>query len=228
MEREKVGIKKFDKLVQGGLPQGSLVGISGPPGAGKSIFSLHFILEGARKGEKVVYINLEEPGSNVQNMINQFDFKEEFMQYVQTKRIVLKCLNYIEYEKIYTELFEKIREDKKITRVVIDSFNIFFATIPTKLDNTNEFNVRKIIHETVSKLRRENLTTLMTLEKLNGSNNQFTKTIPFMLDGMIALDFLELDVLERRIFIPKMRWTNQAKEGKNYEITKKGITILEE
>ena len=58
-KRESIGVKEIDSMIQGGLPNGSLIGLSGPPGVGKSIFSLHFLLEGAKKGQKCVYINLE-------------------------------------------------------------------------------------------------------------------------------------------------------------------------
>jgi len=51
MERESIGIENFDNMVQGGLPNGGIIGLSGPPGAGKSIFTLHFLLEGARKAK---------------------------------------------------------------------------------------------------------------------------------------------------------------------------------
>ncbi len=73
--RESSGINEIDSMIQKGFPNGSIIGLSGPPGVGKSILSLHFILEGARKGQKCVYINLEEPRKNINNMINQFDLQ---------------------------------------------------------------------------------------------------------------------------------------------------------
>ena len=60
-----------------------IIGLSGPPGAGKSIFSLHFLLAGAKKGQKCVYINLEEPEENINKMIDEFEFKDEFLEYVK-------------------------------------------------------------------------------------------------------------------------------------------------
>ena len=54
LKRESVGIKEIDDMIEGGLPKGSILGLSGPPGVGKSIFALHFLLEGARKGQKCV------------------------------------------------------------------------------------------------------------------------------------------------------------------------------
>lgn len=230
MEREKIGIKGIDSMIQGGLPNGSIIGLSGPPGVGKSIFTLHFLLEGARKGQKCVYINLEEPRSNIDSMISQFNFAEEFFKFVKEKKIVIKCYTYPEYEKIYSDLLQKIREDDNIKRIVIDSFNVFFASIshPESLTLPTEVNIRRMINQAFSMLRKKNLTCILILEMQLDNRYGFYYNIPYLVDGIINLDFLELGTIERRIFIPKMRWTNQYKESKAYEIGKKGIHVIEE
>ena len=109
IEREGTGIDGVNSMIDGGFPSGSVVGISGPPGVGKSIFSLHFILEGARKGQKGVYINLEEPRRNIDNMIRQFSFSNEFFDFEKRGLIVVKCFDYNKYEKIREDLFEQIQ-----------------------------------------------------------------------------------------------------------------------
>ncbi len=228
IERESLGIKKVDQMIQGGIPKGAVIGLSGPPGVGKSIFTLHFLLEGARKGQKCVYINLEEPQSNINNMISQFEFADEFNKFIKEEKIVIKCFTYSEYEKIYTDLFEKIKEDKKISRVVIDSFNVFFSASVNQdsINFSHEINIRKAINHTFSMLRRKGLTTLLTLEMQLDRQPRFYYNLPYLVDGLIDLDYLELGNIERRIFISKMRWTNQFKEGKNFDINKRGIVIL--
>jgi len=230
MERESIGIGKIDEMVQEGLPKGSIVGLSGPPGAGKSIFSLHFLLEGARKGQKCVYINLEEPEENINNLIKEFDFAEEFFKFIKEEKIVIRCFTYPEYEKIYSDLFQKIREDDNIHRLVIDSFNCFFTSTfnPEALSLNNAVNIRRMINQAFSMLRKKGLTSLLILEMQLDKQNWFDSNIPYLVDGIINLDFLELGIIERRIFIPKMRWTSQCKESKSYEISKKGIVVLDE
>jgi KaiC/GvpD/RAD55 family RecA-like ATPase len=227
MEREKIGIKGVDAMLQGGFPSGSIIGMSGPPGVGKSIFNLHFLLTGAREGQKCVYISLEEPRKNIDRMISQFSFAQEFFRFEKQGKIIVKCLTYPEYEKIYTELFQKINEDKDIKRLVIDSFNIFFAASfnPESINLAQEINIRRMINQAFFALRKKELTTILILEMQHDSRNSFFFNIPFLVDGMINLDFLELGTIERRIFIPKMRWTNQYKESKAYEINKKGIVV---
>lgn len=228
MERESTGIEEIDDMVKGGLPRGGIIGLSGPPGVGKSIFSLHFLLEGARKGQKSIYISLEEPRSNIDNMINEFDFAEEFFKYEKEGLIVIRCFSYPEYEKIHTDLFQKIREDEKVERLVIDSFNCFFSSMDNPHALSLEINVRKLINSSFCQLRKKNMTVLLILEKQTDYRLSFDYNIPYLLDGIIKLDFLDLGVIERRIFIPKMRWTQQYKESKCYDIGKKGIEMFPE
>ncbi len=230
ISRERIGIDGVDDMIENGLPSGSITGLLGPPGIGKSIFSLHFLLEGARKGQKCVYINLEEPEENINNMINQFDFSEEFFNFIKEGKIIIKCFTYPEYEKIYSELLQKIREDESVKRLVIDSFNIFFSSVnhPESLIMPTEVNIRRMINQAFSMFRKKGLTSLLILEMQLDRQTGFYFNIPYLVDGMISLDFLELGTIERRIFIPKMRWTNQYKESKSYDITKKGIFVLGE
>jgi KaiC/GvpD/RAD55 family RecA-like ATPase len=230
MERESVGIKEIDNMVNGGLPRGSIVGLSGPPGVGKSIFALHFLLAGARNDQKGIYINLEEPRGNINNMLNEFSFGKEFLKYEKKGLIIIKCMTYPEYEKIYSDLLERIREDTEIKRLVIDSFNCFFASVshPESLTIPTEVNIRRMINQAFSTLRKKCLTSLLILEMQQDSRHAFYYNIPYLVDGMINLDFLELGTIERRIFIPKMRWTKQYKESKAYEIKRKGIVVLED
>ncbi len=221
--REATGVEGLDEMIQGGFPRGSIIGVSGAPGVGKSIFSLHFVLEGARLGQKSVYINLEEPRWNVDNMIADFEFGDEFLKFEKEGLIVVKCLNYDKYEKVQADLFEHIKSDSNIQRLVVDSFNCFFAASADSCGQA-DISVRKMIVEIFYNLRREGLTTVLTLER-SSEKNDSNYNIPYLVDGLVNLDFLDLGTIERRVFIPKMRWTSQCKDSKKYDISIGGITI---
>jgi KaiC/GvpD/RAD55 family RecA-like ATPase len=124
---------------------------------------------------------------------------------------------------------QRIHDDKDINRLVIDSFNVFFASVayPDALALNAEINVRKMIMEAFSAFRKNGLTTMLILETPQGNTKNFYYNIPHLVDGIISLEFLELGNIERRIFIPKMRWTDQYKENRQYEIGKKGIVVKE-
>src|SRR5947209_8473039 len=54
------GVAGFDDVLGGGLAPHHLYLIEGHPGAGKTTLSLHFAIQGARAGEKVLYVTLSE------------------------------------------------------------------------------------------------------------------------------------------------------------------------
>ncbi len=60
LNRVSSGIKELDKMIGGGFPEGDIILYSGPPGTGKTIACLHFIVDGLKKGENCIYISSEE------------------------------------------------------------------------------------------------------------------------------------------------------------------------
>src|SRR3954463_3122609 len=54
------GVPGLDQVLRGGLPRNRLYLIQGSPGVGKTTLALQFLLEGARLGEKCLYVTLSE------------------------------------------------------------------------------------------------------------------------------------------------------------------------
>jgi len=54
------GIPGLDDILLGGLRRNRVFLFEGSPGAGKTTLALQFLLEGARTGEKGLYITLSE------------------------------------------------------------------------------------------------------------------------------------------------------------------------
>jgi circadian clock protein KaiC len=58
--RVSTGIAGLDEVLGGGLPQGNMYLVEGESGAGKTTLGLQFLLEGARLGERTLWITLSE------------------------------------------------------------------------------------------------------------------------------------------------------------------------
>src|SRR5215813_1841317 len=62
------GVPGLDHVLSGGLPVGGLYLVEGEPGAGKTTLALQFLLEGAQRGEKGLYITLSETREELQQV----------------------------------------------------------------------------------------------------------------------------------------------------------------
>jgi circadian clock protein KaiC len=81
--RCSTGIEGFDDVLGGGLPVNRLYLVQGDPGVGKTTLALQFLLEGARRGEKGLYITLSETKEELELVadshgwdLNQLDLYE--------------------------------------------------------------------------------------------------------------------------------------------------------
>src|SRR5882672_2019357 len=59
-EKAKTGIWGLDNILSGGLSRGHVFLVEGAPGTGKTTIALQFLMEGAKAGEKCLYITLSE------------------------------------------------------------------------------------------------------------------------------------------------------------------------
>src|SRR5215211_65733 len=67
-ERALTGIAGLDAILGGGLPTNHLYLVDGEPGTGKTTLALQFLLEGARRGEKGLYVTLSESSSELRGV----------------------------------------------------------------------------------------------------------------------------------------------------------------
>jgi circadian clock protein KaiC len=56
----QTGVEGLDDILNGGLARGRLYLVEGVPGSGKTTLATEFLMEGARRGEKVLYVTLSE------------------------------------------------------------------------------------------------------------------------------------------------------------------------
>ena len=104
-ERATTGIPELDKMLGGGILRGSVVLISGPSGTGKTLISLSFAVEGAKRGEKVIYISFEEPRDQIKTVIKNMKvdyskIKDNLHIYALSPRLFTPAALYSFYEEL--------------------------------------------------------------------------------------------------------------------------------
>ena len=67
-EPSPTGIEGLDDILFGGLTRYRLYLLEGVPGAGKTTLAMQYLLEGARRGEKVLYVTLSETEEELRAM----------------------------------------------------------------------------------------------------------------------------------------------------------------
>jgi circadian clock protein KaiC len=68
--RVTTGVQGLDTILSGGLPQGRLYLLEGPPGSGKTTLSLQFLLQGLKQGERCLYVTLSETAEELREVAN--------------------------------------------------------------------------------------------------------------------------------------------------------------
>lgn len=86
--RVSTGIRELDEAVEGGVPRGSWVAITGEPGTGKSILCMHFAWAGLRGSDPVVYVTTEAEFRDVVRQARQLgmDFENYSIYDISSSR----------------------------------------------------------------------------------------------------------------------------------------------
>ncbi len=207
------GVPGFDRLIDGGIPQGFVVALTGEPGTGKTIFSLHFIAEGLRRGDSCVYVTTEESRESIVRQASQFGW--DFSSRLGKKLIIIDALMK-EREDRWSllnvtpeEVVQKVIEAKKALgynrgRLVIDSVSTLFLDKPAM--------ARKISYYLKRSLDKWWFTTYMTSQYAVTTSQAFGFGIEHVADGIVRFRrIIRGGRLRKFIVIEKMRQTDHDK-----------------
>lgn len=74
VERCATGIEGLDNILDGGIPRGNTVLVSGSCGTGKTTLSLEFLVRGAMAGERSLFLSVTEASPKILQNLSTFDF----------------------------------------------------------------------------------------------------------------------------------------------------------
>lgn len=126
------GVEGLDEILRGGLPANRLYLLKGDPGVGKTTLALQFLLEGARRGEKCLYITLSETSDEIATVARShgwtldgiaiFELSALEHQLAQESQNTVFHPSEIELTRTTDILLDRI-EAEKPRRLVIDSLS---------------------------------------------------------------------------------------------------------
>ena len=235
-ERVPTGIEGLDKMLNGGIPKFNQVVIAGGPGTGKTLLCLEYLYKNALAGETCILFSLEEESKMIlENMKEAYSQFTELDRLIAEHKLIIKgtdqASSLIQKDKkgnIFTFTttiadIESIIIEYSATRVAIDSVSVM------KLFVKDPFEYRSVSTSLVSMLRKQNVTSLLTMEIETPEKEKLIFEPEFFIyDGIIVM-YLSGALEENRVptvEIIKMRGTQHSFSTVPYEITASGINLL--
>ena len=74
LERCTTGIEGLDNILEGGIPRGNMVLVAGSVGTGKTTLCLEFLVRGAERDERSLFLSVTESSRKLMQNLSTFEF----------------------------------------------------------------------------------------------------------------------------------------------------------
>ena len=222
------GIAGLDEVLCGGLTPNRLYVVEGMPGSGKTTLGLQFLIDGARRGESVLYVTLSETTEELRDVAASHGWDLEGIAI----RELVASQEHLEPEDQYTmfhpsevelsETTKTILEDverNKPRRVVFDSMSEF------RLLAGNALRYRRQILALKQFFSGRRCTVLLLDDLTSASHDLQVQSIAH---GAVRLEQLnpEYGAERRRLIVPKYRGVEFRGGYHDYVIRRGGIEVF--
>ncbi|MFX0172187.1 MAG: RAD55 family ATPase [Candidatus Hodarchaeota archaeon] len=253
--RVSTGIPYLDALTQGGFIKGTTNLIIGPAGAGKTIFGLHFLLEGARRNENGLLVAMQEPPWAIRRDASNFSFFDH-NYFVEPEKVIMldftpsgwelwdpDSLSFSEESEMMVEAEGVPYDETSLPTFLHKVFYHISQIVEEKkierivIDPLAAFRfydygndsgfLRKLATGFLTNIAALNVTTV-AISELSSSMDHSLFGEEYIADSIFHMDMLSVRGEMLRILrLCKMRGTNHTTKTLRFEITKHGITFLD-
>ncbi|TVR99216.1 MAG: circadian clock protein KaiC [Rhodospirillales bacterium] len=232
IQKVATGIKGFDFIAEGGLPEGRTILVGGSAGSGKTIFASQFLAEGIRQADQNgVFVTFEEHPADIRRNVCTFGWdiagweeagKWRFVDAARDPAQEMQVAGDYDFGALLARIEHAVNTvDAK--RVVLDSIGAIFGYF------VDSGRVRHELFRIASALRDMKVTAVLTGERTSEYGEVARHGLEeFVADGVIILrNVLEEEKRRRTIEILKFRGTMHRKGEYPFTVLpREGIVVI--
>ncbi len=170
--RVSTGIEEFDRVLGGGLVQGSLVLLAGDPGIGKSTILLQTGKSVCSGGKKILYVSAEESASQIK---------------LRAERLGVKSDKLYIYSQTNFDLIKRQIEEMKPDMLVIDSIQAVYSQNITSSPGSVS-QIRECTNILMDIAKNKNITVVVIGHVTKDGNIAGPKVLEHMVDTVIYFE----------------------------------------
>ncbi|WP_257451516.1 ATPase domain-containing protein [Archangium lipolyticum] len=218
------GLARLDVMLAGGLSERSTTLLFGTPGSGKTLLGLHFLADGASKGEPGLYFGFMETRSRL--VAKAANVGLELRPWLETGQLVLETRAPVETlpDALVHGLLALV-ERHRVRRLVIDGLEplIHGTLAPQRMPG--------FLTALLNELRARGVTTLMTQQTHVLFEPRLAPNLEGVegaVDNLVFLRYVELrSQLYRMLSILKMRESDYESSPREFSISTQGIDVAD-
>lgn len=216
----KSGLPELDKLLGGGIEEGTSTLIAGPPGTGKSSLAAQFVAANIRQQEKAAIFLFEESSSLFLNRADSLGI--ELRPHLASGRLTLSQVDPAQLTPGEFTCAVCHAADQGAKIVVIDSLNGFLHAMP------NEKLLVTHLHELLSYLRQRGAAAFLigVQQGMLGVNLTTALDASYLADNVVILRYFEEHgEVRQAISVFKKRSGHHERTIRQMSITAAGLQI---
>jgi circadian clock protein KaiC len=219
-DRLAMGVSGLDAMIGGGLRAQSVTLLLGTPGTGKTLLALQFLAQGARQGERGLFVTFHEGPNHIRAQAEQLGLAEAQLFDSEALKILHEPAVELNVDRVAARIRDEIAS-RGVRRLAFDSL--------TNLEY--ELDARALSDYLIALttyLRQQNVTTVLVKEIAEVAGGPLTLaglTVSVTVDNILLLRHVELDgKLERIVSVIKIDGAFDA-TVRRYQINERGLRI---